>query len=82
MPVKRSKTPVMFIVNIVIYAIGTGIFTCYWFVTNYGGTMPPPGSFGIFITDFGAWLVPILLSPIVLTLLTSHFLRKKGRSTD
>jgi len=83
MPTKgRSRTPIMFIVNIVIYAIGVGAVTCYWFVCNYGGTMPPPGSFGHFITDVGEWLAVILLSPIALTLITNYFLRKKGRSTD
>jgi hypothetical protein len=79
---KRSKKPVGIVILINIVAYGAGYFTCYWFVSNYNGSMPPPGTFDDFIKDSWGWLTTGFLGPVFLTLLTRWALSKFTRRED
>jgi hypothetical protein len=80
--VKRSNRPVIYVINYILYALAAGFFACYMFVTGYGGSMPPPGSFDDFIKDMWPLIAPLFSAPVILTLLTAWFQKRKTRSAD
>ena len=78
----RSVKPVIFVMNYIIYSIAAGAFACYWYVVNYGGSMPPSGSFSHFISDWWGLVSGTFLAPILSTIILRYWMMKKVRSND
>jgi len=82
LPVKRTRRPVILVINYIVYATMAGWVACWWFVTNYGGTMPPGGSLDDFIADTWIMLTTGFAAPIIATMITSWFMNRRKRSAD
>jgi hypothetical protein len=79
---KRTRRPIILVVNYIIYSIAAGWISCWWFVSRYGGKMPPPGSLDDFLTDTWLGLTTGFLAPILATFLTSYIMSKRRRSGE
>jgi hypothetical protein len=82
MPVKRTRRPIILVVNYILYSLAAGWTACWWFVSRYNGKMPPPGSFDDFIADVWGLLTVGFLAPIIATILTSYIMSKRRRSGE
>ncbi len=80
--VERHK-PFIYKLNYMAYfCILTWVVFSYY-VTSYGGTMPPRGSFVQFLVDTWDWLTAGILGSILIPFVTSYLLKKRNRrSTD
>jgi hypothetical protein len=77
----EEHKPFVYKINYIVY---TSLLTCvmfYYYVTEYGGIMPPSGTFGDFIGDFWLLLSTGFLAPLLTAFVTGYLLKKR-RSTD
>jgi uncharacterized protein YqgC (DUF456 family) len=68
--------------NYILYSLAAGYVACWWFVSRYGGSMPPPGSFDDFLSDMWGWLFVIFSSPFILTIATNYYMSQRKRSGE
>ena len=79
---RRSRRPLIFVINYILYSIAIGFISCWWYVSRYGGAMPPSGSFDDFIADSWGKLTTGFAAPIILAVVMNYVSAKRKRSAE
>lgn len=82
--VVKETAPLLTKLNYMLYSAAVGAVAMYIYVSGYGGTMPPAGSFYTFIVGTWNWLMGPIILPIIIAVV-QHYVGKKKmkrRSSD